>query len=160
MEEAAKETPVNAKSDVEAKAAFCSWLRENGYVEVRVSASPVDVVAKKDGEPWFFEVKFTQARTHCFGAATLTEWAAAAEDPEHFRFVIAYRREGQWRFDRYTPEQFMAFSSVPPFKVYFNVPLDDRPARKPSELSKRIHLTRARLKLLAQQFAELRTLNE
>jgi hypothetical protein len=60
----------------------------------------------------------------CFGAATLTEWAAAAHDPQHFRFVVACQRNEKWRFDEYTPEQFMAFSSVPPFKIYFSVPLN------------------------------------
>lgn len=159
--DATPEVPaVNAKSDVAAKEAFCRWLLGHGYSEARVSASPADVVAVKAEETWLFEVKFTRAHTHCFGAATLTEWAAAAEDPEHFRFVIAYERDGDWRFDCYTPEAFMAFSSVPPFKVYFNVSLDGRPVRGRSELSKRIHLTKARLRLLRRQFEELRALED
>lgn len=150
----------NARSDVAAKAAFCRWLVEHGYSKARVCAAPADVIATKDGREWLFEVKFTRACTHCFGAATLTEWAAAANDPEHFRFVIAYQRGGQWRFDCYTPDEFMAFSSVPPFKVYFNIPLDDRAAGTRSELSRKIHLTKARLKLLSRQFDELRELEE
>lgn len=150
----------NARSDVAAKAAFCRWLLEHGYSEARVAATPADVVATKDGHRWFFEVKFTRARTHCFGAATLTEWTAAANDPEHFRFVIAYERDGHWCFDCYTPDEFMAFSSVPPFKVYFNIPLDGRAAGTRSERSRKIHLTKARLKLLSGQFEELRKLEE
>lgn len=150
----------NARSDVEAKEAFCRRLQREGYAEARVAAAPADVVAMKDGERWLFEVKFTRARTHCFGAATLTEWAAAADDPAHFRFVVAYKRDGEWQFDRYTPDEFMAFSSVPPYKVYFNVPLDGRSARPRSEISKKIHLTKARLRRLRKQFDELRDLDD
>lgn len=122
--------------------------------------TPSDIVAMKEGAEWLFEVKFTRAHTMCFGAATLTEWVAAAEHPDRFRFVIAYEREGAWRFDLYTPEEFMAFSSVPPFKIYFSVPLDDRSSRARSALSKRIHLTRARLRFLREQFAALREIEQ
>lgn len=106
-------------------------------------------------------MKFTKGeRTTCFGAATLTEWAAAAEDPEHFRFVVAYQRKDEWRFDLYTPEEFMACSYIPPFKVYFKVPLDDRARRERAELARIVHLTKARLHLLRQQFDELRKLED
>ncbi|HET6894532.1 MAG TPA: DUF3883 domain-containing protein [Candidatus Baltobacteraceae bacterium] len=145
---------------MEAKAAFCEWLLAHGYADARVTATPADVAASKDGHRWLFEVKFTAARTHCFGAATLTEWAAAAKDPEHFRFVVAYQRGEDWRFDCYTPEEFMAFSSMPPFKLYFNVPLDGGVARPRSQRSRKIHLTKSRLRLLSRQFEELRELED
>jgi hypothetical protein len=148
----------NLKSDVEAKHAFQEVLQREGYSAVQISASPTDITAKKDGVRWLFEVKFTRAETHCFGAATLTEWAAAAEDAEHFRFVIAYKKADGWRFDRYSPDEFMAFSSVPPFKIYFNVPIGKKPAAIRTRLSKRIYLTKSRLKLLSRQFEELRAL--
>ena len=145
-----------------AKAAFCRRLVEHeGYTEARVAIAPADIVAVKNGESWLFEVKFTKgARTSCFGAATLTEWVAAAENPERFRFVVAYERGSEWRFDIYTPEEFMAFSYVPPFKVYFKVPLDGRPRRARGELARIVHLTKCRLRLLRQQFDDLRKLEE
>jgi hypothetical protein len=74
--------------------------------------------------------------------------------------VIAYERDGKWRLDCYTPDEFMAFSSVPPFKIYFNVPLDDRAAPPPAEKSRKIHLTKVRLHRLRDQFDELRKLEE
>src|SRR5581483_10645719 len=114
-------SPDNLKSDVAAKAAFIETLHSEGFTDARVASAPADITATKDGVAWHFELKFTRARGHYFGAATLTEWAAAAADPEHFEFVIAYQVNEQWRFDRYTPEEFMAFSSVPPYKIYFNV---------------------------------------
>jgi len=85
--------------------------------------------------------------------------SAAAQDPVHFRFVIAYQRESEWRFDLYTPEEFMALSSVPPFKIYFSVPLDGRTARERSKHSKKVHLTKTRLRRLSEQFDELRKLD-
>lgn len=150
----------NARSDVPAKAAFCQWLIEHGYSDAQVVSSPADVIAHKDLHRWLFEVKYTAAQDTCFGAATLTEWTAAAEDPEHFRFVIAYQREGSWCFDQYAPEEFMAFSSVPPFKIYFSVPLDGRTGRERAKRSKKIHLTKTRLRRMGEQFEELRTLEE
>jgi hypothetical protein len=150
----------NVKSDVSAKAAFCQWLLDHGYTDARVAASPVDVVAHKNGQKWLFEVKFTKARHRYFGAATLTEWAAAAEQPEQFRFVVAYQRRGKWVFDQYTPDEFMAFSYVPPIKVYFNVSVDGNPVGKRSETSKRVHLTKRRLRRLSEQFEELRKLED
>lgn len=151
----------NARSDVHAKAAFCRWLLTQSYSQAQVCASPADVLAVRNGETWMFEVKFTKGkRTTCFGAATLTEWVAAAERPDHFRFVIAYQRNDEWRFDLYTPEEFMAFSYVPPFKVYFKVPLDGRRPRVRSELARLVHLTKARLRLLRKQFDELRKLED
>ena len=150
----------NVKSDVAAKAAFCEWLRQHGYTAARVCAAPADVRASKDGATWLFEIKFTRAATRCFGAATLTEWAAAADDPDHFRFVIAYQRNGTWSFDLYTPDEFMAFSSVPPFKIYFNVPLDGGVAPNRRERSRRIYLTKSRLRELTRQFQTLRDLQD
>ncbi len=91
--------PENLKSDVAAKQAFCAWLLAHGYSQAAVCASPADVVAHKNGMAWLFEVKFTRAKTLCFGAATLTEWVAAAENPERFRFVVAYQRQYEWKFD-------------------------------------------------------------
>lgn len=160
VEQADDEKRVNTRSDVAAKDAFCRWLLDHGYESAQVTAAPADVTAIKDGQRWLFEVKFTRARTNCFGAATLTEWIAAADNPERFRFVIAYERRGSWRFDVYSPDEFLAFSSIPPYKVYFNVPLDGRAARKRPALSKKVHLTKARLRRLREQFEELRSLEE
>jgi hypothetical protein len=114
----------------------------------------------KDGQCWLFEVKFTRARTNCFGAATLTEWIAAADQPERFRFVVAYEREGSWRFDLYSPDEFLAFSSIPPYKVYFNVPLDGGAPRERKATSRKVHLTKGRLRRLREQFDELRALED
>ena len=109
------------KSDVTAKQEFINKLLREGYDSAEVKARPADIVAQKDGETWYFEIKLTDHSDKCFGAATLTEWEQAMKTPEHYRFVIAIRHEdGTFEFRQYTPEEFMRFSTIPPFKVYFN----------------------------------------
>jgi hypothetical protein len=69
----------------------------------------------------FFEIKKTSHADKYFGAATMTEWKQALEDPAHYRFVIAIELEDTWVFKEYTPAEFMEYSTIPPFKVYFNI---------------------------------------
>jgi hypothetical protein len=114
---------VNPKSDVGAKAAFKFELEERGYTDVRVVSSPADIAAKRDGEDYLFEIKVTTKTTSYFGAATITEWEAALRAPGRFRFVVARQVDGDWHFHEYSPEEFIQFSDIPPFKVYFRVPL-------------------------------------
>ena len=116
---------VNKKTDVKAKAAFVKHLQDNGF-EAAVVSKPADIVATKDGETWYFEIKMTKRTDVYFGAATLTEWKQAVTDPDHFRFVVAKtnEEESEFEFLEYTPEEFMKFSTIPPFKVYFNINFD------------------------------------
>lgn len=114
---------VNAKSDVGAKSAFKRELESRGYLNVRVIASPADIRAELNGQEYFFEIKATAKTASYFGAATITEWEAALRSPETFRFVVAQNRGNGWTFYEYTPEQFIQYSDIPPFKVYFRVPL-------------------------------------
>lgn len=113
----------NIKSDIAAKAAFVEELRQRGFENVKVVAAPADIEAEKDGEKWYFEIKKTTHDDKYFGAATLTEWVQAVKDPEHFRFVVAITTDGEQTFDfiEYTPADFMEFSTVPPFKIFFNI---------------------------------------
>ena len=108
---------------IAAKAAFVEELRQRGFEDAKVVSAPADIVAEKDGKTWYFEIKKTTHDDKYFGAATLTEWVQAVKDPEHFRFVVAISKDGDRTFDfiEYTPEEFMEFSTVPPFKFYFNI---------------------------------------
>lgn len=147
----------NRRSDVNAKRAFCADLIQRGYDNPRVIGSPADVTASKEGAAWYFEVKYTAKHEVYFGAATLTEWMAAVADPEHFRFVVAYQNSAGWQFDEYTVDEFMAYSYIPPFKVYFSVPVGKRPIKIGRAESKRIHLTEARLRAMGEVFETLRS---
>ena len=119
------------KSDVEVKQRFIEKLLAEGYDTAEVKAKPADVVAQKDGVTWYYEIKLTDHTDKCFGAATLTEWEQALKTPECYRFVIAIRhQDGSYEFREFTPEEFMKFSTIPPFKVYFNINLDGKTQRK------------------------------
>lgn len=113
----------NQKSDVNAKLAFRQELCSRGYNDVEIISAPADIMAEKDGEIWYFEIKMTKRTDTYFGAATETEWEQAFKDPEHYRFVIAQTNENedQFKFIEITPEELMEASTIPPFKVYFNI---------------------------------------
>lgn len=112
----------NKKSDVAAKQAYVNKLNAEGF-QAHITGSPADITAEKDGATWYFEVKMTRHADRYFGAATQTEWRQAFKDPDHFRFVviIADDADESFQFLEYTPAEFMAFSTIPPFKVYFNI---------------------------------------
>lgn len=116
----------NPKSDIQAKRAFVAFLEQQGdYDSVRIASQPVDVIALKNDVEFFFEIKFTTKRHSYFGAATLTEWRAALHAHDRFWFVIAVETNGDWNFRTYSPTEFLRFSYVPPFKIYFNIAMAD-----------------------------------
>lgn len=111
------------RTDVLAKQAFLEKLRSEGYT-AEIKAQPSDIIAEKDGETWYFEIKMTEKTDSCFGAATLTEWEQAFKTPDRYRFVIAIKGENDtFTFREFTPAEFMQYSTIPPFKVYFNLNL-------------------------------------
>jgi len=120
-------------SDVEAKQAVINFLvAEKGFDrdEVKVAQSPADIIAFRDGEAHYFEVKWSHPsenknKNRIFGAATLTEWMAAMTLP-NYTFVLALKTEdGEWVFKLFTPEEFMGLSTIPPAKIFFNIKIDD-----------------------------------
>ena len=155
---------VNKKSDVKAKDAFVAYLNNAGYNNAKVISKPCDISAEKDGKTWFFEIKMTTKKDVYFGAATMTEWEQAFRTPEFFRFVIAITDESQeygFRFMQFTPEEMMKHSSIPPFKVYFNIDLQDKEDDKIEKSKKRrkanrkksaIKLTESIFNMLADAF--------
>ena len=124
----------NTKSDLKAKTSFASELARRGFSDVNIISQPADISAVKDGAQWYFEIKMTKKTGIYFGAATLTEWGQALKDPEHFRFVVAMTddKEEEFAFKEYTPQEFMDFSSIPPFKVYFNIDLSGKRRKRKS----------------------------
>jgi hypothetical protein len=112
------------RSDKKAKVEFAEALRARGFVDVRIVKMPADIIAVKNGEKYFFEIKKTSAKKQYFGAATLTEWRAAYSSPNNYFFVIAQEVSDGFNFTEYTPNEFEKFSTIPPFKIFFNIPLD------------------------------------
>ena len=147
----------NKKSDVAAKQAYVNKLNAEGY-KARITGSPADVTAEKDGETWFFEIKMTRHEDRYFGAATQTEWAQAFKDPEHFRFVVVIADEADehFRFIEYTPAEFMGFSTIPPFKVYFNIDFTGKPKKKSKREKKSVSLTEENFRRLNESYKALK----
>ena len=85
----------------------------------------VDIMAQKDDEIYYFEIKATTKHDKYFGAATLSEWKIALDDQEHFWFVVAEYQDGHFKFKKFSPKEFAKYSTVPPFKVNFNIHLDN-----------------------------------
>lgn len=146
-------------SDVKAKQAFCNELVNNrGFESATIVASPADIRAVKDGQEWFFEIKMTHRTDICFGAATQTEWAQAFADPDHFRFVVvqADETDTNFQFLEFTPAEMMVGSTIPPFKVYFNIDLVERKVKKSKRIAPSTKtLTKERFTKLHEAFSDL-----
>ena len=115
----------NDRSDIMAKREYVELLTERGYEEIMIKSEPSDIVAFRKGEKYYFEIKAANSskKGGGFGAATLTEWRQALETPDNYFFVIAWHDGDHKNFDfrEYTPKQFIKFSTIPPFKIYFDI---------------------------------------
>ena len=145
----------NKKSDVAAKQAYVNKLNSEGF-RARITGSPADITAEKDGFTWYFEIKMTHHADRYFGAATQTEWRQAFKDSDHFRFVviIADEADENFQFIEYTPAEFMEFSTIPPFKVYFNIDFTGKP-KKANRERKSIPLSPDNFRNLDECFSKL-----
>ena len=138
-----------------------NYLEGQGY-EPEIIHKPVDIKATKNGEDYWFEVKYTEKhRGQPFGAATLTEWRKALEDPDKFKFLIVNKPGGvaydsEFSCVEVSPEEFMLYSTVPPFKVNFNWPLDESKRKPPNRRSSTIVPTWDTIQRLDQYFDELK----
>jgi Holliday junction resolvase len=150
-------TQVNLKSDVAAKLAFVEVLLREGFEDARVTCSPADITALRDGEVNYFEIKYTAQAYQYFGAATLTEWEAALNHESRFWFVIASKQGSSWFFQRYTPEEFMNFCSIPPFKIFFHVGMETTGARKKGRPTKKVLVSRERIAELVELYRRFRS---
>ena len=113
-------------------------------------------MAEKDGETFYFEIKKTAKSDSYFGAATLTEWAQAIKTPDHYRFVVAKTNEAEdeFNFMELTPAEMMAHSTIPPFKVYFNIDLNKNESKRKHRTA--IQLTAERIAQLVEVFESMR----
>jgi hypothetical protein len=148
----------NPKSDVPAKLAFVqNLLLVQGFDEARITGQPADITARKGDQIFYFEIKHTAQYKSYFGAATLTEWEAALACEEHYRFVVATKKNDDWTFREYTPQEFMQFSYIPPFKVFFNIPVGDHTPRISKVPSKRVQMTRDRMSTMVAIYKKFRS---
>lgn len=150
---------MNNKSDIPAKQAFLEKLNSDGY-KAEIKAQPSDIVAEKNGVKWYYEIKMTRKESICFGAATLTEWEQAFKTPDRFRFVIAMQdNKGNFSFQEYSPSEFMKYSTIPPFKVYFNIPLQEKATTRHQKRHKAIPLTEWNFEKMLRLFNQMKADN-
>jgi hypothetical protein len=145
----------NPKSDVEAKKAFAQELEKENFQDIKITSTPTDISASKEGNKYFFELKFTNQKDKYFGAATLTEWKCAINNLDNFFFVICRLQENKWIFNRFSPKEFIEYSTIPPFKVFFNVDLKDFDKKKSDE-TKALKATFSNLEELVNFYKELK----
>jgi hypothetical protein len=149
-------TIVHPRNDVDAKQAFVDELVGQGFA-AKVISSPADIKATKNGATYYFEIKKTSREDSYFGAATLTEWEAAIANPKHFYFVTAQVVGDSWIFHEYSPEEFMRFSTIPPFKVFFQIPVGTERAGAPElRRTRSIRLSADRVAEMSELFARWR----
>jgi hypothetical protein len=67
-------------------------------------------------------------------------------------------------FREYTPSELMSFSYIPPFKVFFSIPVSDNPplraqlvGKRASFVSARVPMTRARMSAMLEMYKRFRS---
>jgi|TARA_B100001964_G_C14176662_1_gene574127 hypothetical protein len=123
----------NSRSDINAKEAYAKILAEEGFKDIKIISTPTDISASKNGTKYFFELKFTNQIDKYFGAATLTEWECAINNLGNFFFVICRFEDNKWLFDKFSPKEFIEYSTIPPFKIFFDIDLKNFDKKKSKE---------------------------
>ena len=150
------EAQENDRSDKKAKQAYVEYLEKNGFT-AKVINHPVDIEADKDGQRWYFEIKKTKHTDKYYGGATMNEWQRALKDPVHFRFVIAIDHEdGTWDFKEYTPLLFQEYSTIPPFKIYFNVNFEKNSEKQTNRKTEAVRMNIENFKKMKETFDKLK----
>lgn len=81
------------------------------------------IIEDKKGYTWYFEIKQSSwPKGKFFDAATLTQWYT---NQERYYFVFITGKKKDRRFTFVKVSDLMARSTIPPFKIYFNVYKDE-----------------------------------
>ena len=122
------EDTVDYRSDKAVKQCFIKLLRRTYGKKCKCTKSDkADICAHLDnGKKYLFELKKVSLndKNVIFSAASLTEWEAAIDKSVPYFFVIAIELIINKKYDFHiiAPEDFMKYSYIPPFKIYFNIP--------------------------------------
>ena len=85
------------------------------------------IIEDKKGNTWYFEIKQSNwPNGKFFDAATLTQWYTWYTNQERYYFVFItgkYKNKRQFTFVR--ASELMEHSTIPPFKIYFNIYKDE-----------------------------------
>lgn len=121
-----------SRSDKYAIEKCIKWLKRKKYTKVKKISHPTDIEAYKGDIHYFIELKMTTTKKPVyFGATSITEWIDDSKK-EKLLFVIAKSKDGtngpktKFKFHQCTPEHFLMVSTVPPFKINFNISLSNK----------------------------------
>jgi len=79
-----------------------------------------------EGKKWFFEIKQSSwPKGIFFDAATLTQWNAWYQNKDRYLFVFITGSKNERLFSFVRAEDLMQHSTIPPFKIYFNMYKDE-----------------------------------
>tara|TARA_B100000579_G_C22130291_1_gene531723 strand:+ start:58 stop:519 length:462 start_codon:yes stop_codon:yes gene_type:complete len=145
------------KSDVDAKTAYVKELELKGYKNIKIIAKPADIYAEKNNKKYFFEIKKTTQKDKYFGASTITEWEGALDKNNNYLFIVAKSLDNNmWEFIEYKPEELMKYSTIPPFHIYFNLPLSEKEKNKQRTNKTAVIANNKNINLLIKFFKKLK----
>ena len=102
-------------------------LEECKDVNNLTNSRAIDCIFEKDGQIHYHKVKATIQKDTYFGGTSITTWRCAIEHPETFRFVIAILNDkgDDFTFKYIKPEEMFRYCYIPPFRVHFNLNLEN-----------------------------------
>src|SRR6266571_7754603 len=90
------------------------------------------------------------------GSRSSLYYARLSKSEERFTFVVAFLRDDGWAFHEYTRDEFMQMSYIPPFKIFFKVPVGGDRVVMSRNGSGAVALSRRRLTMMSELFARFR----
>ena len=110
-----------------------------------------------NNKKYFFEIKKTTQKDKYFGASTITEWEGALDKNNNYLFIVAKSLDNNmWEFIEYKPEELMKYSTIPPFHIYFNLPLSEKEKNKQRTNKTAVIANNKNINLLIKFFKKLK----
>ena len=146
-----------------AKEKFEKWCASHKYQTNLQGGKKdgADAIAKdENGNIHYFVLKTTEKKKtkKYFGAITLTKWQCYLEHKDFFHILVfddkIKENDG---VVEYSAEELMRESTIPPFKINFNI---DYKKEKNEKATKSVRLTEERLHTLVKMFNELKPITK
>lgn len=127
MSKEAKKQDPGSQGDVPFKKAFKEFLAHTMGIDkddIKTTLNEADVVVFKDGKPYkYFELKTSRLdddklkKKGYFGAASITEWKLAVDNPDDFYFVFMKGKDPDYEYMMVKAKDLYSYATVPPFAI-------------------------------------------
>lgn len=131
MSKEAKKQDPGSQGDVPFKKAFKEFLAHTMGIDkddIKTTLNEADVVVFKDGKPYkYFELKTSRLdddklkKKGYFGAASITEWKLAVDNPDDFYFVFMKGKDPDYEYMMVKAKDLYSYATVPPFAIDINI---------------------------------------